>query len=162
MRAPLGLWFTDALSVFRSLTPTCKKSPPSHTHCRGWNARADRKVTLALVADEAARDGDDRLRARVRSHYPRFDHNNYLEEEMNVRNIRLGIYGGLAGGVVFGAMMGMMGTLPMIGKMAGHPSAFYGFLVHMVNSAIIGAGFGVLLGRGIGRLDRGAHRNQHR
>ena len=54
--APLGLWFTDAPSVFRSLTPDCKKSPPSHTHYRGWDARADRKVTLALVADEAARN----------------------------------------------------------------------------------------------------------
>ncbi len=77
---------------------------------------------------------------------------------MNLRNIRLGIYGGLAGGVVFGAMMGMTGMLPMIGKMAGHPSAAYGFLVHMVNSAIIGAGFGVLLGRGIGRLVDGLTR----
>jgi len=42
---------------------------------------------------------------------------------MNSRNIKLGIYGGLAGGVVFGAMMGAMGMLPMIGKIAGHPSA---------------------------------------
>ena len=33
---------------------------------------------------------------------------------MNVRNITFGVYGGLAGGVVFGAMMGMMGMLPMI------------------------------------------------
>ena len=102
--------------------------------------------------------GDDRLRARLLYHDPRFDHNHYLEEEMNVRNIRLGIYGGLAGGVVFGAMMGMMGMLPMIGKMAGHPSALLGFFVHMVNSAIIGAGFGVLLGRGIRRLDNGLTR----
>ncbi len=47
---------------------------------------------------------------------------------MNVRNIKLGAYGGLAGGVVFGAMMGMMGMLPMIGKMVGHPSAVTGFL----------------------------------
>ena len=77
---------------------------------------------------------------------------------MNVRNIKLGIYGGLAGGVVFGAMMGMMGMLPMIGKMAGHPSALFGFFVHMVNSAIIGAGFGLLLGRGIRRLVDGLTR----
>ena len=47
--------------------------------------------------------GDDWLRERVRSHHPLFDHNNYQEEEMNVRNIRLGIYGGLAGGVSQGA-----------------------------------------------------------
>ena len=55
---------------------------------------------------------------------------------MNVRNIRLGIYGGLAGGAVFGAMMGMMGMLPMIGKMAGHPSALFGFFIHMVRKLL--------------------------
>ena len=68
---------------------------------------------------------------------------------MNARTITLGVYGGLAGGVVFGAMMGMMGMLPMIGKMVGHPSAITGFLVHLVNSAIIGAGFAVVFGRSV-------------
>ena len=66
---------------------------------------------------------------------------------MNVRNIKLGAYGGLAGGVVFGAMMAMMGMLPMIGKMVGHPSAITGFLVHLVNSALIGAAFATLFDR---------------
>ncbi len=66
---------------------------------------------------------------------------------MNVRNIKLGAYGGLVGGVVFGAMMGMMGMLPMIGKMVGHPSAITGFLVHLVNSALIGAAFATLFDR---------------
>jgi len=41
-------------------------------------------------------------------------------------------------GVVFGAMMGTMGMLPMIGKMAGYPSDAFGFLVHMGVSAVIG------------------------
>jgi hypothetical protein len=50
------------------------------------------------------------------------------------------------GGVVFGVMMGMMGMLPMIGQMVGVPTAAAGFVVHLVNSAIIGAGFGVALG----------------
>ncbi len=63
---------------------------------------------------------------------------------MNPRNIKLGAYGGLAGGVVFGAMMGMMGMLPMIGKMVGHPSAVTGFLAHLVISALIGASFVVI------------------
>jgi uncharacterized membrane protein YagU involved in acid resistance len=63
---------------------------------------------------------------------------------MNVRNIKLGAYGGLAGGVVFGAMMGMMGMLPMIGKMVGHPSAVTGFFAHLVISALIGASFVVI------------------
>ncbi len=63
---------------------------------------------------------------------------------MNARNIKFGVYGGLAGGVVFGAMMGMMGMLPMIGKMVGHPSAVTGFLAHLVISALIGASFVVI------------------
>ena len=33
---------------------------------------------------------------------------------MMTKNVKLGVYSGLAGGVVFGAMMGMMGMLPMI------------------------------------------------
>ena len=40
--------------------------------------------------------------------------------------------------------MGMMGMLPMIGKMAGYPSAAYGFLVHMGISAVIGAVFALV------------------
>ena len=66
---------------------------------------------------------------------------------MNTRNIKLGAYGGLAGGVVFGAMMGMMGMLPMIGKMVGHPSAVTGFLAHLVISALIGASFVIFFHR---------------
>ncbi len=66
---------------------------------------------------------------------------------MNARSLKLGAVGGVLGGVVFGVMMGMMGTLPMIGQMVGVPTAAAGFVVHIVNSAIIGAGFGVVLGR---------------
>ena len=66
---------------------------------------------------------------------------------MKARNIKFGAYGGLAGGVVFGAMMGMMGMLPMIGKMVGLPSVFTGFLVHLVISALIGGSFAILFGR---------------
>lgn len=66
---------------------------------------------------------------------------------MNARDIKLGIYGGLVGGLLFGAMMAKMGVLPMIGKMVGFPSAGVGFLVHMGNSAIIGAAFAVLFSR---------------
>jgi hypothetical protein len=60
-------------------------------------------------------------------------------------NLKRGILGGLAGGIPFGVMMGMMGMLPMIGAMVGMPSAVSGFLVHMVMSAGIGAGFGLSL-----------------
>ena len=63
------------------------------------------------------------------------------------QQIGYGIFGGLAGGLVFGAMMGMMGMLPMVGKLVGQPSAGIGFVIHLVNSAIIGAGFALVLGR---------------
>ena len=65
---------------------------------------------------------------------------------MSTRELKWGAYGGVAGGVIFGAMMGMMGMLPMIGSMVGQPTAAVGFAVHMVNSAIIGAGFAIVLG----------------
>ena len=66
---------------------------------------------------------------------------------MNTRSILHGVYGGLAGGLVFGMMMGMMGMLPMIGKMIGQPNAAAGFLLHMFNSAVIGAGFAIVVSR---------------
>ena len=66
---------------------------------------------------------------------------------MNTKRVIQGMLGGLAGGLVFGMMMGMMGMLVMIGKMVGQPSAVVGFIVHMVNSALIGAVFAVAFGR---------------
>ncbi len=66
---------------------------------------------------------------------------------MSTRELKLGAYGGFAGGLIFGAMMGFMGMLPMIGSMVGQPTAAAGFVVHMVNSVIIGAGFAIVLGR---------------
>ena len=33
---------------------------------------------------------------------------------MSTRELKLGAYGGIAGGLIFGAMMGVMGMLPMI------------------------------------------------
>lgn len=64
-----------------------------------------------------------------------------------VNSVKRGVIGGLAGGVPFGMMMGMMGMLPMIGGMIGRPSALAGFAVHMMMSAMIGAGFGLVAGR---------------
>ncbi len=74
---------------------------------------------------------------------------------MKLKQLLNGIAGGLAGGVVFGMMMGMMGMLPMIGKMVGQPSAVAGFFVHMINSAIIGAGFAIVFGRLATRVKAG-------
>ena len=64
---------------------------------------------------------------------------------MTLTNMKYGVYGGLAGGVVFGAIMGLMGMLPMLGNMAGGPTAWAGFLMHMMISAVIGATFAVLV-----------------
>ncbi len=74
---------------------------------------------------------------------------------MNAKTLKWGVYGGLAGGVVFGAIMGVMGMLPMIGKMVGQPSAAAGAVVHLANSAIIGAGFAVVLGRFVSGIGSG-------
>ncbi len=63
---------------------------------------------------------------------------------MNTTSIKHGVYGGLAGGTVFGAIMAMMGMLPMIGSMVGIPSVWAGFVVHMIISAAIGGTYVVL------------------
>ena len=63
---------------------------------------------------------------------------------MNATSIKHGVYGGLAGGVVFGALMAMMGMLPMIGNMVGVPSAWTGLFVHMIISATIGGTYAAL------------------
>ena len=57
-----------------------------------------------------------------------------------------GVGGGLAGGVVFGALMAMMGMLPMIASMVGSDSPFVGFGIHLVMSIMIGLGLTVLFG----------------
>ena len=57
-----------------------------------------------------------------------------------------GAVGGLVGGVVFGVMMGMMGMLPMVAMLVKSENAIVGFVIHMVISAIIGAGFGLVFG----------------
>jgi uncharacterized membrane protein YagU involved in acid resistance len=69
-----------------------------------------------------------------------------------------GVVAGLAGGIVFGALMAMMGMMPMIAMLVGSSSAAVGWLVHLVISAFYGAlfalivpttlGVGALLGAG--------------
>lgn len=55
-----------------------------------------------------------------------------------------GAVAGLAGGVVFGLMMWMMGMLPMVGMLVGSDTAAAGAVVHLINSLIIGAIYGVV------------------
>lgn len=58
-----------------------------------------------------------------------------------------GALAGLAGGVVFGIMMAMMGMLPMVAGLVGAQSAVVGFIVHMAISAFIGAVYGLIITR---------------
>ncbi|WP_253905840.1 hypothetical protein [Arthrobacter sp. H5] len=63
-----------------------------------------------------------------------------------------GALGGLAGGIVFGFLMAMMGMLGMIASLVGSSSAIAGFLVHLVISVLIGL---TLTIPGAGLLKRG-------
>ena len=74
---------------------------------------------------------------------------------MNIKNIENGAIAGIAGGIVFGAMMGMMGMLPMIGQMVGSPTAGVGFFVHLIISAMIGGSFALLFQRLVKRTTSG-------
>lgn len=58
-----------------------------------------------------------------------------------------GAIAGLAGGLVFGAAMSSVGTLPSVASLVRSDSATVGFALHMLIAAVIGAGFGVLVAR---------------
>jgi hypothetical protein len=64
-----------------------------------------------------------------------------------IRGILLGAAAGVLGGIVFGLMMQLLmpPMIGMIGSLVGAPAL--GWLVHLVISALIGAGFGVTLAR---------------
>lgn len=58
--------------------------------------------------------------------------------------ITASITGGLAGGVVFGMLMQMMGMIGMVAQLVGSTSTPVGWIVHLVISAAIGGGFGLV------------------
>jgi uncharacterized membrane protein YagU involved in acid resistance len=62
-----------------------------------------------------------------------------------VTRIWQGIVAGLAGGIVFGALMAMMGMMPMIAMLVGSSSAAVGWLVHLVISALYGVLFALIV-----------------
>ncbi|TAK21410.1 MAG: hypothetical protein EPO26_15480 [Chloroflexota bacterium] len=62
------------------------------------------------------------------------------------RRVGVAAVAGVAGGIVMGMPMAMMGMLPMIGGLVGSDSAVTGGIVHMVISAIIGAIYGLAIG----------------
>ncbi|WP_253905645.1 hypothetical protein [Arthrobacter sp. H5] len=63
------------------------------------------------------------------------------------KRLTAGVIGGLAGGAVFGALMAMMGMLPLIAMLVGSESAIVGLLVHLAISVLIGLGLTLLLSR---------------
>ena len=58
-----------------------------------------------------------------------------------------GALAGAVGGVVFGAAMAHLGTLPTIAEIVRTRSPLAGFAVHMVVALLVGAGFGLLTAR---------------
>lgn len=73
-----------------------------------------------------------------------------LNQQANLSPAKLassGAIAGLAGGAVFGMMMGMMGMLPMVGMLVRQENALIGLIVHMAISAFIGAIYGLIAGR---------------
>lgn len=75
---------------------------------------------------------------------------------VSLRTVPVGIAGGLVGGVVFGLMMQLMGMLGMIGMLVGSESLVVAWLVHLAVSAVIGAGFGLLLAPRVHGVGTGA------
>lgn len=57
------------------------------------------------------------------------------------KKIMAGVWGGLAGGVIFGVMMTIMGMMPMIAKLVGSDSVAIGWLIHLLISVVIGLSF---------------------
>ena len=56
-----------------------------------------------------------------------------------------GALAGVAGGLVFGASMVELGSLPSVASLVRVDSPVVGFIVHMAIAATVGAGFGVLM-----------------
>jgi uncharacterized membrane protein YagU involved in acid resistance len=73
-----------------------------------------------------------------------------IERKESITSAKLVVAGaaaGLAGGVVFGVMMAMMGMLPMVGMLVQADNAIAGYIVHMAISASIGIVYGLVAGR---------------
>jgi uncharacterized membrane protein YagU involved in acid resistance len=68
-----------------------------------------------------------------------------IDEQQLGRSVRQGAIAGLGGGVVFGVIMALVGMLPLVGMLVRQNNAWVGLVVHMIISAIIGAGFGLVM-----------------
>ncbi len=65
--------------------------------------------------------------------------------------MKQGTVAGLVGGLVFGVLMALIGILPTVGMLIRQNNALVGLFIHMVISAIFGAGFGAVLSLLTGR-----------
>ncbi|MEO6714743.1 MAG: hypothetical protein ABIM89_15135, partial [Mycobacteriales bacterium] len=59
--------------------------------------------------------------------------------------VTAGAVAGIAGGLVFGAAMAAVGSLPTVASILRTDSPWAGFTLHMVFAVLIGAGFGLLV-----------------
>ena len=63
------------------------------------------------------------------------------------RAVAAGAPAGIVGGLTFGAAMAQLGVLPTVATLVGLGSSRAGFAVHMAISAVVGAGFGLMVRR---------------
>ncbi|HEX6971911.1 MAG TPA: DUF6789 family protein [Limnochordia bacterium] len=64
-----------------------------------------------------------------------------LEHKSTSLDLRAGIIGSLAGGVVFGIMMHVMGMMGQLAAVVGTDSVLVGWLIHLVGSLVSGCVF---------------------
>lgn len=65
---------------------------------------------------------------------------------MTAKRLVIGGYSGLTAGIVSAAIMGLMGTLPMIGKGAHQDPVPFDFIIHTLVSTVFGTAFAFLFG----------------
>ena len=63
------------------------------------------------------------------------------------RAVAAGVPAGIVGGLAFGAAMAQLGVLPTVATLVGLGSSRAGFAVHLAISAVVGAGFGLMVRR---------------
>ena len=63
------------------------------------------------------------------------------------RAVAAGAPAGVVGGLAFGAAMAQLGVLPTVATLVGLGSSRAGFAVHLAISAVVGAGFGLMVRR---------------
>lgn len=65
---------------------------------------------------------------------------------MTAKRLVIGGYSGLTAGIVSAAIMGLMGTLPMIGKGPEQDPVPFDFIIHTLISILFGTAFALLFG----------------